>query len=289
VTPVAPAADQLESLRRMVAERGPSARVVAVTSGKGGVGKTNVAVNLAVAAAQAGKRVILIDLDLGLANADVVLGVRPQATLAHVLAGRRDVADALTPAHGIQLLAGASGLETLANLEAEGRARLQEAMERLHRRADLILVDTGAGISRNVIDFVATADETVVVTTPEPTALVDAYATIKMLAGGPAQGPVRVLVNLSWDREEADRVSAGVVTVARKFLSARVDRIGYVLRDDAIGRAVRQKVPVMVGEPRSLAAGCLRNVARRLFSGGGEAVERGGFLSRLKSYLLRSA
>ncbi len=273
----------------MMAERGPAARVIAVTSGKGGVGKTNVAVNLAVAAAQGGRRVILVDLDLGLANADVVLGVRPTATLAHVLSGRRDVADALTPAHGIQLLAGASGLEAIANLDDEARGRLQEALERLHRRADLIVVDTGAGISRNVIEFAATADETIVVTTPEPTSLVDAYATIKLLAGRECGGPVRVLVNQAWDREEADRVSAGIVTVAQRFLGRRVDRLGYVLRDEAVGRAVRVKIPLMIGEPRSLAAGCLRNVAGRVMRIPARVPQAGGFLARLKSFLSRSA
>jgi len=281
--------DQAEELRRMVAARGPSARIIAVTSGKGGVGKSNVAVNLAVAAGLLGKRVILIDLDLGLANADVLLNAQPRATLAHVFSGKREIVDALTPAHGIQLLAGASGLEGFANLTAPERERLRRSFERLNRRADLIFIDTGAGISRNVIEFAAAADETLVVTTPEPTALVDAYATIKMLSLEPDAGAIRLIVNQALDRAEADRVSSGVISVADRFLKARVDRFGYVLRDEAVPRSVRGRVPFVVSEPRSAAAACLRNLAARLVLTRAEGGERGGLMERLFGFLRRGA
>ena len=273
--------DQAAELRRLVAERKvqarsarsergarvEGARVFAVTSGKGGVGKTNIAVNLAVAAAAYGKRVALVDLDLGLANADVVLGASPKATIAHVLSGRMSILQALTPAHGVMLLAGASGIESYANLTSPERERLRDAFGRLAERADLVILDTGAGISRNVIEFAAAADEALVVTTPEPTALVDAYATVKLLAREPDAGAIRLIVNQATDRAEADRISAGLVSVARRFLQADVDRLGYVLRDPAVGRAVMARAPFVVADPRGAAAGCVRNLAARLCGG----------------------
>ncbi|KAF0244354.1 MAG: flagellar biosynthesis protein [Planctomycetota bacterium] len=279
--------DQAAELRRLVAQRAKqapramtasSARVIAVTSGKGGVGKTNLAVNLAVAAAAYGKRVALVDLDLGLANADVVLGASPKATIAHVLSGRVNILQALTPTHGVMLLAGASGIESYANLTAPERERLRDAFGRLAERADLVILDTGAGISRNVIEFAAAADEALVVTTPEPTALVDAYATVKLLAREPDAGAIRLIVNQAADRAEADRVSAGLISVARRFLQADVDRLGYVLRDPAVGRAVMARAPFVVAEGRGAAAECVRNLAARLIGG---VPRRRGFVQRV--------
>ncbi|MCE9584335.1 MAG: MinD/ParA family protein [Planctomycetes bacterium] len=293
------APDQAEELRRLVAQRAATripavrprttARVIAVTSGKGGVGKTNLSANLAVAAAALGKRVALVDLDLGLANADVVLGASPRATMAQVLSGQVGILEALTPVHGVLLLAGASGLENFANLTAPERERLRDAFGRLHERADLIVLDTGAGVSRNVIEFAAAADEVIVVTTPEPTSLVDAYATVKLLAREPETGAIRLVVNQAADRAEADRVSAGLVSVARRFLQADVDRLGYVLRDPAVGRAVCARVPFVVAESRSAAAGCVRNLAARLFNGIAGNLERPGFVERMFGFLRRGA
>lgn len=287
------AQDQAAELRRLVAQRArtaparpATARVVAVTSGKGGVGKTNLAVNLAVAAARFGKKVALVDLDLGLANADVVLGVTARATIAHVLSGRLSVFDALTPAHGLLLLAGASGTESHANLPAAERERLRDAFGRLAERADLVVLDTGAGISRGVVEFAAAADEAVVVTTPEPTALVDAYAAVKLISREPDAARIRLVVNQAADRAEADRASAGVVSVARRFLQADVDRLGYVLRDPAVGRAVMSRAPFVVAEPRSAAAECVRNLAARIC--GAEARPR-GFVERVFRLLRRGA
>jgi flagellar biosynthesis protein FlhG len=293
--------DQAEELRRLVAQRAatkvpavrPSptshARVIAVTSGKGGVGKTNLSANLAVAAAALGRRVVLVDLDLGLANADVVMGASPRATLAHVLSGQVGILEALTPAHGVLLLAGASGLEGFANLTAPERERLRDAFGRLHERADLIVLDTGAGISRNVIEFAAAADEVLVVTTPEPTSLVDAYATVKLLAREPETGAIRLVVNQAADRAEADRVSSGLVTVARRFLDANVDRLGYVLRDPAVSRAVCARTPFVISEKRSAAAGCVNNLAARIFGGIARNSGRSGFVERVFGFLRRGA
>lgn len=286
--------DQAAELRRLVALRSQAApqgrrataRVIAVTSGKGGVGKTNLAANLAVAAAAFGRRVALVDLDLGLANTDVVLGATPRATIAHVLSGRMGILEALTPAHGVMLLAGASGIESYANMPATERGRLRDAFSRLSERADLVILDTGAGVSRSVIEFAAAADEVVIVTTPEPTALVDAYAAVKMLTREPDAGRMRLVVNQAADRGEADRISAGLVGVARRFLETEVDRLGYVLRDAAVGRSVMARTPFVVAEPGSAAAECVRNLAARLCGG---AARPRGFVERVFSLLRRGA
>lgn len=152
--------DQAEELRRIVGTRPRPARVLAVTSGKGGVGKTNLSVNLAIALAQLRKRVVLVDLDLGLANADILLDMTPRYTLAHVIGGHRTLDDVMAPAvGGIHVVPGASGVERLANLGDAERTALLSSFEALHRRADYILFDTGAGISRNTTAFLSAADD----------------------------------------------------------------------------------------------------------------------------------
>jgi flagellar biosynthesis protein FlhG len=191
-----PGRDQADALRSMGRVRPKHARVLAVTSGKGGVGKTNVSVNLAIAIAQLGKKVVLVDLDLGLANADILLDVTPRYNLSQVLVGRKTIEEIAIPAMGgIRLVPGASGVERLANLSDVERETLLASFEALHRDADYVLFDTGAGISKNTTAFLAAADEVVVVTMPEPTAIVDAYAVIKMISREPDHGDLFVLLN----------------------------------------------------------------------------------------------
>ncbi|MBN1420111.1 MAG: AAA family ATPase, partial [Planctomycetes bacterium] len=180
--------DQADSLRRSVLASAPAqaparARTIAVTSGKGGVGKTNLAVNLAIAAARRRRRTILVDADYGLANADLILDVDPRWNLSHVLAGEVDPREALVEGpEGVRLLAGASGIRRLADLDGEGREAAARAFASLAGDADLLIIDTGAGIARNVIATAAAADEILVATCPEPPAIADAYAVVKSIA-----------------------------------------------------------------------------------------------------------
>lgn len=281
-------ADQAEGLRRLVGSRPKPARVLAITSGKGGVGKTNVAVNLAIALAQCRKRVVLVDLDLGLANADILLDMTPRYTLAHVISGLRTLDQVTAPAvGGIHVIPGASGVEKLANLGDAERGKLVAEFESLHLRADFILFDTGAGISRNTTAFLAAADDIIVVTVPEPPAIIDAYAMIKMLSREPDHGDLFVLMNQAASREEADRIAGGISTTATRLLGAYVEKLGYVVTDPRVGAAVRQRRPFLLAYPSSPASECLRSIARRIaFARSGEVPpSRPGFVSRLWSAL----
>ncbi len=263
-------------------------RVIAVTSGKGGVGKTNLAVNLAIALSQLGQRVIVLDMDLGLANVDVLLDVNARYNLAHVIQGKRDIADAIIEAPGgIRILPGASGIESLANVSAEERHMLLQSLQRLQDDTDFIVIDTSAGVSRNVIAFAACSDETVIVTTPEPTAMIDAYALIKLLAKEDSPVENKLVVNMAGNRMEAERVANGIVTVAHRFLNVYVEKLGYVLSDSVVPAAVRRKVPFMLDAPRSHASACVLSIARALCAKDngrqrGEAKSEGFFVRLLR-------
>src|SRR3954465_14776848 len=188
--------DQAASLRTMMGQRA-SANVIAVTSGKGGVGKSNVAVNLAIKFASAGKNVVLLDADLGLANADVLCNIDLPCNLSHVIARKKELRDVMVRAPGgFHLIGGASGLARMADLTDFDRQRLVDALGELEQQCDVILIDTGAGISPNVLSFTRCADHVLVVTTPEPTAITDAYAVVKVLSkDGALDRRVSLLVN----------------------------------------------------------------------------------------------
>ena len=277
--------DQAEALRRLGRVRPRHARVVAVTSGKGGVGKTNIAVNLAIGLARNHRKVILVDLDLGLANADILLNVTPRYNLSQVLTGRCTIEQVTIPAMGnIRMVPGASGVERLANLSDVERDTLLGTFAALHRDADYIIFDTGAGISRNTTAFLAAADDIIVVTVPEPTAVVDAYAVIKMLSQEPDHGDLFVLLNQVTGRQEAEKFASGISMTANKLLNVYVDKLGYVVSDPQVGRSVRHRRPFLLTAPMSPASTCLQTIADRMALSAGPPVdERPSFMRRLVS------
>ena len=277
--------DQAERLRELARRGRRRARVVAVTSGKGGVGKTNLAVNLAVAAASRGRSTLLLDLDLGLANVDILLNLSPRHTLAHVLAGGRSLSDIILPGPGgVRVVPGASGVPKLADLGREGREELLRELTDLEAGADLVILDTGAGISRNVIAFASAADEVVVVATPEPTSILDAFAAIKVLSREDALGKVRLVVNQCSGRAEAEAVSARITSACRQFLQLPVERMGYVISDFHVGEAVRMRRPVVLAFPSSPASRCIRTLEGKLGEpDGGMPSGAPGFFRRVLS------
>ena len=278
------ALDQAEGLRRLSGLRRRTARVLAVTSGKGGVGKTNISVNLALALAAAGRRVVLVDLDLGLANADILLDLTARYNLSDVISGRRSLDEVLvTAAPGLRIVPGASGVERLANLGDGERAALVASLDTLCAGADYVLFDTGAGISRNTTSFLAAADEVLVVTTPEPTAVVDAYAVIKLISLVGDHGNLGVIINMAENAEEAGRFSRGIAMTANKLLNAYVRELGYVLQDPHVAQAVRRRRPVLLEHPGCPASRCLRDLAARITAGSAArpGAERVGFIRRL--------
>jgi flagellar biosynthesis protein FlhG len=239
---------------------------IAVTSGKGGVGKTNVVVNLAVALARLHNRVAILDADFGLGSVDVLLGLTPPWHVGHLLAGERSVEDILVPGpHGIRILPASSGLRELTALTERQWGRLQQGLESLRADVDFLLIDTGAGISSNVIDLVATASRALVVTSPEPTAMVDAYALIKVLTSVDGARPeIGVLVNNARDVAEADLVFRQLDVAATRFLHRTLRSFGFVATDPALRDAVMHQRPVVEHAPRSAASRCFRILATRV-------------------------
>ncbi len=283
--------DQASELRRLVSQgdraagKGKPARVLAITSGKGGVGKSNVAVNLAARLATMGRRVVLMDADLGMANADVLANVTAKANLAHVVAGRRRLDEAICEGPGgFRLVPGASGLAQMANLSEFERARMVELMRHLDASADLIIIDTGAGLSPNVLSFVLAADEAVVVTTPEPTAITDAYAMVKTISRRKECATVNLLVNMARDRAEGRRVFERINAVGRRFLGLSLRDAGCVLADPKVAHAVRQRKPFVLDDPDCPASLCITQLAHKI-DRHASAPRAKGFIRRMANWL----
>ncbi len=274
--------DQAEKLRRMVREMRPHARVLAVTSGKGGVGKTNVAVNLAVSLARSHRqKVVLVDTDLALANVDLMLDLQPRWNLSHVISGERTLDEVILQGpDGLEIVPGASGLGRLADLEPSQQRTLVDQLTQLEQRADFCILDTEAGIGPTVVTMASSADECLVVTTPEPPSVADAYATVKVVSRCARRPVMHLLVNMVNGRREGERVYERIRTVATRFLDVELGDAGHILCDGHVARAVRRRQPFVTGFPNSQAAWCMRQVTERLISGGrddGVAPARGFF------------
>jgi flagellar biosynthesis protein FlhG len=286
--------DQAEQLRSLVREQRRRASVIAVTSGKGGVGKSNVAVNLAIQLARAGKQVVLLDADLGLANADLLCGVDLPSNLAHVITRRKELREVMVDVPGgFKLIGGASGLARMADLSDFDRQRLVEALAELEHTVDVILIDTGAGISPNVLSFTRAADHVLIVTTPEPTAITDAYAVVKVLSKDDvgAERRVSLLVNQVRSSNEAKVVHGRIAQVAKQFLSVSVLEAGYVMSDEAVPQAVRRRTPFVIGAPKCAASLCIAQLAMRLEQGvaaaGAIDGDAAGFFARMSRWFKR--
>lgn len=264
-------ADQAAELRKLAAELGRadpdgrSARVLAITSGKGGVGKTNVAVNLAARLATMSRRVLLLDADMGLANADVLCNTTAQSNLAHVVAGRRRIEDVLLEGPGgFTLIPGASGLARMADLSEFERAQVLTSLGPIEADHDLILIDTGAGIGAGVLSYLLAADEMLVVTTPEPTAVTDAYALIKAVSRRKDAPCISLLVNFARDRREGRRVYERINAVCRRFLGVCLLDAGHIVQDSRVPAAVRARRPFVLAEPDCQASACITRLAHKV-------------------------
>jgi flagellar biosynthesis protein FlhG len=286
-------ADQAETLRELMKSKsngaGSRTRIITVASGKGGVGKTNISTNLAIAYAKLGKKVILMDADLGLANVNVVLGIIPKYNLYHLIRKQKTMSEIIMDTnYGIQIVAGASGFAKIANLSEDERRNFIGELSEMSN-ADVIIIDTSAGVSNNVLAFVAAADEAIIVTTPEPTAITDAYGIIKIIAteiDSLGLG-LKLIVNRVKSVTEGKKVAERVINIAGQFLNLKVDYLGYVYEDPAVHQAVLKQRPFLVSDPRGKASVCIEHIVSRL-----EKVEyrEGGGVGRfLKRLFVRTA
>ena len=240
-------------------------RTIAFTSGKGGVGKSNIVLNAGLALARRGRRVAIFDGDLGLASINVLLGMAPRFDLRHVMSGERRLRDiVLRGPHGISVVPAGAGVAELANLDHADRESLLEQLRDLEEDVDFLLVDTGAGISDTVLNLVVASDEAVVVTRPEPTALADAYALIKVIVREAPTYPFHVLVNMVRDAAQGKQVYQSLADIMQRFLGYQPGNAGFVVTDPRVGQGVVQQVPFTLLAPQCPAARDVEVLAGRI-------------------------
>ncbi len=261
--------DQAARLRALAARSRPAAtpsdgggRVVAVTSGKGGVGKTSLVANLATELAGRSVPVTVLDADFGLANLDILLNLAPAHNLGHLLRGEARGEDVVvTVEQGFRVIPGASGVEALADLDPASRDRVLAELGPLADPGGLLLIDTAAGIGRNVVDLCLAAGEVIVVTNGEPTSLTDAYGLIKVLWGRGPDTRVRLVVNSARDEAEGRAVYDRLAEVVQRFLGRDIAFLGTIVEDAYVRRAARRQAPFVAAYPRSPAARCVARIA----------------------------
>ena len=286
--------DQAEKLREMMRAKAGTVehpampqlkkktRIITVASGKGGVGKTNMSVNMALAYARIGKKVVVMDADLGLANVNVMLKMIPKFSLYHVIRKQKSMKEILVETeYGISIVPGASGFSKIANLTEDERQNFIEELNTL-QNADIIIIDTSAGVHSNVLDFIAAADDVVIITTPEPTAITDAYGLIKIIATeiDNLNMSLKLVVNSVHNVAEAKAVAERMTTIAGQFLNLKLEYLGFVYDDNAVSQAVLRQRPFMVEAPRCKASLCVQHIVGRLEKT--ELHEGGGFGTMVK-------
>jgi flagellar biosynthesis protein FlhG len=243
---------------------------------------------MALAYARLGKKVVVMDADLGLANVNVMLNMVPKYNLYHVIKKQKTIRDILVDTeYGISIVAGASGFSQIANMSEDERQNFINELDTLSN-ADIIIIDTSAGVSSNVLDFIAAADDAVIITTPEPTAITDAYGIIKIIATeyDDLNMGLKLVVNRAKGVTEAKKVADRMITIAGQFLNLKVDYLGFIYDDSAVSQAVVRQKPFMVIDPRCKASLCVQHIVQRMEKS--EPRESGGFGAMMRKIFGRS-
>ncbi|MEJ2164389.1 MAG: MinD/ParA family protein [Desulfobacterales bacterium] len=240
-------------------------RVIAVTSGKGGVGKTSIVANLGYAFTKLGKKVLILDADLGLGNLDVLLGLAPKYNLSHVIMEEKSIEEILIDGPGkMKILPASSGIQELTHLTREQKIQILSQLDLLVDSVDILFIDTAAGISSNVMDFNATAQEIIVVVSPEPTSITDAYALMKVLSLKYSGKACKLLVNMTSRPEEGREVFRQLQLVTKRFLDMDIEYLGSILRDEKVTRGVKNQKIVSELYPDTQASRCFKELARKI-------------------------
>lgn len=255
--------DQAAGIRNM--KQAKAIRVIAVTSGKGGVGKTNIATNLGVALASMGQRVALLDADMGLANVDVLLGIYPQYNLSHVLAGEKTLQEIMLEGpKGLQVIPASSGIQQMSELSSMEQAAIIRAFSAIDENLDVLIVDTAAGISGSVVNFARACQEVVVVVCDEPTSLTDAYAFIKLLNRDYGLYQFHILTNMVQSARQGQNLFVKLTRVTDRYLDVTLNFAGAVPYDEALRKAVQKQTALLEAFPDSKAARSISGIARQI-------------------------
>lgn len=288
--------DQAHQLRNIVAMLKDSrmstekskTRVVTITSGKGGVGKTTFTVNLAVALSKRGFRVLIIDADFGLSNVNIILGVSPEYNLYHLISGEKTIHEIIAEGpEGVRLISGGSGISKLMNLDSKQVEIYISQLMKLEDVADIILFDTGAGINDNIIKFILSSNEVILITTPEPTALMDAYALTKTVSNVDKNIEMNLVVNMAQNRQEAINTLNNFETIAKTYLDMKVGSLGYLTNDSAVREAVRRQVPFLTHYPRSVISRDMLEIVNKFVSSPSELPSENFYKNNLQRFLNR--
>ncbi|MBB6674614.1 MinD/ParA family protein [Cohnella nanjingensis] len=281
--------DQAQALRHLVHSRDPASaratRIVTVTSGKGGVGKSNFSLNFALALQNRGYSVLLFDADIGMANIDVLLGTPAKYNLFHLLKREKSIWEIIQVGpSGLQFIAGGSGFQDLIRLSEQELEYFASEIAKLHGHVDYLLFDTGAGLSKETLRFISAADETIVVTTPEPTSITDAYALIKMVKTMGHDAAFRLVVNRVEGDREGRQTADNIRQVARTYLDLDLPLLGFVPDDANVSRAVKRQTALSIVYPDSPAARGIDDIASAYVHEERRAPERNikGFLQRMR-------
>ena len=285
--------DQASKLRKMVEKEGAAgkeekssdnSKIIAVASGKGGVGKSNITVNLGLALKEAGQEVLLIDADMGMANLDILLGLAQKYNLSHILQDKCTFEEALISGpEGIDILPGTSGVEDFVNINQNQVKRLLKVASQMEANYDIILIDIGAGIHRSVINFIIGADEAYIVLTPEPTAVMDAYSLVKILSTHRQNNFLGLIINQIDSRKQARELGNRMSEVIEEYLSREIKVRGYIPHDPYLKKAVKKQQPLLSLYPDSKASQAFKDLAGQMLAENGDKPARGarGFVYRL--------
>lgn len=266
--------DQAARLRKLVEERKvdqirvdqkKTARIISVTSGKGGVGKTSLSVNLAAHLSKQGTKILLIDADLGLSNVEIMLGVTPSYTLKDVIKHGKDIEDVIINGpYNLDFISGGNGFLELAELSEIEREEILIKIHKLEELYDIIIIDTGAGISKNVTAFLTISDEIIVITTSEPTALTDAYSIMKVISEEKLKQKIGLIINRVKTKSEFQQASNILISAAKKFLGEEIKSLGYVYEDPNVRKTIYKKTPFVIYYPDSKASDCIIDIVANL-------------------------
>ena len=288
--------DQAEKLRNIIKSRNQqrqhTSRVITVTSGKGGVGKSSISVNLAVQLSRLGKRVVILDADFGLANVEVMFGLRPEYNLADLMFSGKTIKEVITIGpENVGFISGGSGIRELTNITGDQVRSLIPMLYELDQLADVIIIDTGAGISENVLELVASSMEIILVATPEPTSITDVYALLKTLhrredfmKDGTG---IKMIANRTTSQEQGKELYEKLSIVVEKFLDIKMEYIGMVPQDDHLQKAIMKQKPLTISYPDSASARALMEIAAVLENGKQGTADRKKGILELFSNLLR--